>query len=94
MKIIINNREEETEFTGNNLGDVLDQIRISKVLPGTYIEALHLNGQSVELEAETTRLTSLLEVETLEVKIVTILDILNKNITFLTIIIFSRDLRK
>lgn len=80
MKIIINELEDKTEYPGKNLGEVLDNIRVSKVLSGTYIDTLHLNGQPIDLESKTTRLTSLEEVKTLDIKIVAILDIINKNI--------------
>ena len=81
MKIFINGCEETTEYSGDNLGNLLDQIQSVKVLPGTYIDKLLLNGQPIEPDAEKTRSTPITEIETLEIEITTILDILNKNIT-------------
>jgi len=81
MKIFINGCEETSEYSGDNLGNLLDQIQSAKVLPGTYINTLLLNGRPIEPDAEKTRSTPMTEIETLEIEITTILDILNKNIT-------------
>ncbi|MFQ5673645.1 MAG: hypothetical protein ACE5G9_11160 [Nitrospinales bacterium] len=80
MKILINGREETAKYSGDNLGSLLDQIKSAKVLPGTYINTLLLNGRPLEPDAEKTRSIPVTEIETLEIEIITILDILSKNI--------------
>lgn len=80
MKVRINGVEENTDYSGDTLGNFLEQIQKTRVLPGTYISKLLLNGKVVEVDAATTRSVPVTKIETLEIEIVGVHDILQKNI--------------
>lgn len=80
MEILINGVKETTKYEGSSLGDILDQIQETKVLPGTYISQLCVNTQPADANAEKTRLIPVPGIEILEIEIANLLDILSKNI--------------
>ena len=85
MKIIINGDESQETFTGNTLGEILDQIQATKVLQGTVIAYLNLDGQGVEFGQDTepgryTREKDISEVGVMEVEITSVQAIVLKNL--------------
>ena len=85
MKLIINDEEKAMDFHGNTLGELLEQIQKNTVLPGTYISSVILNGETIDLQVEDKktqdfRTTLVNDVEKLEIKIVSVQEIISKNL--------------
>ncbi len=85
MKIIINGDESQETFTGNTLGEILDQIQATKVMQGTIIAYLTLDGKGTDFSLDTeagcsTRKRDLSEVGVMEVEIASVREIVLKNL--------------
>jgi hypothetical protein len=85
MKIFINSIEKAMDFHGNSLGELLDQIQKNTVLPGTYISTITLDGKSTDLQIESDqaqefRALLVNEIGKLEIEIVSVQEIVNKNL--------------
>lgn len=80
MKIFINGIEDAQKYDGMTLGDVLRQIRQSKVLKGTFISNLKLNRQESDLRSEEVLQTSIPKIETLEIEISSVSSLITRNI--------------
>ena len=85
MRIIINGEDSQETFSGNTLGEILDQIETKKVMQGTIIAYVKLDGQKVEYSSDTdsgqvTRGRETSEIGTMEVEIATVREIVIKNL--------------
>lgn len=80
MKIKINGVEEDIHYQGNVLGGLLDEIKKARVLPGTFISKIMLNQQSFEPDSAKARLTLVSQIQSLEVEILSIQEVVGKNL--------------
>jgi len=85
MKLFINSVEKAMDFHGNTLGELLDQIQKNTVLPGTYMSAVILDGSHIDLQIEESkaqefRAVLVNDIEKLEIEIVSVQEIVNKNL--------------
>ena len=80
MKVKINGVEEEIPYQGQVLGGLLDEIKKARVLPGTFISKIMLNQQSFEPDSAKARLTLVSQIQSLEVEILSIQEVVGKNL--------------
>ena len=85
MKIIINGSETQENYTGNTLGEILDQIQKHHVMQGTILSSLTIDGEPVEFDSTTksgatARSRDISEIGTLELEITSIQEIVTKNL--------------
>ena len=80
MKLLVNGKEETVSYMGETLGDLLLHIEKEGVPQGNVVRSIKIDGQESSPDSPEAKKTSLSEIATLEVKISTLSDIINKNI--------------
>ena len=80
MKLLINGKEKIVSCSGDNLGDLLVHIEKNDVAQGSVVRSIQIDGQEFAPDEPATQKIPLSEIETLEIEISTLPDIINKNI--------------
>jgi hypothetical protein len=80
MKILVNGVENTLSFKAETLGNVLDNILASQPDKGSYFSKIRLNDEDVAPDSAETRQTPVSQIETLETEIVSLNEILEKNV--------------
>ena len=80
MKLLINGKEEIGSGIGETLGDFLLHIEKVGLAQGNVVRSIKLNGHESSLDSNVNRNMRLSEIETLEVEVTSLSDIVDKNI--------------
>ncbi len=80
MKIIVNGMEKSLSCEGDTLGDLLDHILENEPALGNCFGNIRLNEKEVFVDSPETRQTLISQIETLETEILSLNQILEKNI--------------
>jgi len=80
MKLLINGKEETASCMGETLGDLVLHIEKEGVAQGNVVRSIQIDGKESSPDSPVARKTPLSEIETLEIEISTLSDIVNKNI--------------
>jgi hypothetical protein len=80
MKLLINGKEKTVSCTGESLGDLLLYIDKNDVARGSVVRSIQIDGKEFPPDESATRQMSLSKIETLEIEISTLPEIINKNI--------------
>jgi len=80
MKLLINGKEEAVSCMGETLGDLVLHIEKEGVVGGNVVRSIQIDGKESSPDSPVARKTPLSEIETLEMEIFTLSDIVNKNI--------------
>ena len=80
MKLLINGKEEAVSCMGETLGDLVLHIEKEGVVQGNVVRSIQIDGKESSPDSSVARKTPLSEIETLEIEISTLSDIVNKNI--------------
>ena len=80
MKLLINGKEEAVSCMGETLGDLVLHIEKQGVAQGNVVRSIQIDGKESPPDSLVARETPLSEIETLEIEISTLSDIVNKNI--------------
>ena len=80
MKLLINGKEETVSFMGATLGDLVLHIEKEGGGQGKVVRSIQIDGKESSPDSSVARETPLSEIETLEIEISTLSDIVNKNI--------------
>ena len=80
MKLLINGKEETVSCKGETLGDLVLHIEKEGMAQGNVIRSIQIDGKESPPDSPVVRKTPLSEIETLEIEISTLSDIVNKNI--------------
>lgn len=80
MKLLINGKEETVSCMGETLGDLVLHIEKEGVAQGNVVRSIQIDGKESPPDSPVARKTPLSEIETLEIEISTLSDIVNKNI--------------
>jgi hypothetical protein len=80
MKLLINGKEEIGTAIGETLGDFLLHIEKVGLDQGNVIRTIKLNGHESSLDSNVNRNMRLSEIETLEIEVTNLSDIVDKNI--------------
>ncbi len=80
MKIFINGVEETQTYSGTTVAEVLDQVIQDKVFGGTFISALKFDNKLVDIDADRTRQTPIVDVNSLEIEVSSLGSLVIKNI--------------
>jgi len=80
MKLLINGKEEAVSCMGETLGDLVLHIEKQGVAQGNVVRSIQIDGKESSPDSPVARKTPLSEIETLEIEISTLSDIVNKNI--------------
>jgi hypothetical protein len=80
VKLLINGKEKIVSCSGDNLGDLLVHIEKNDVAQGSVVRSIQIDGQEFAPDEPATQKIPLSEIETLEIEISTLPDIINKNI--------------
>ncbi|MCH8311505.1 MAG: hypothetical protein IID17_00795 [Nitrospinae bacterium] len=80
MKILINGLEKSFSCEGETLGDLLDHILENETSQGNFFSNIRLNEKEVLVDSPEIRQTPLSQIETLETEILSLNQILEKNI--------------
>ncbi len=80
MKLLINGKEKAVSCSGESLGDLLVHIEENEVAQGSVVRSIQIDGQEFSPDESATRNKLLSKIETLEIEISTLPDIINKNI--------------
>ena len=80
MKLLINGKEETVSCMGKTLGDLILHIEKEGMAQGNVVRSIQIDGKESSPDSSVARKTPLSEIETLEIEISTLSDIVNKNI--------------
>ena len=80
MKLLINGKEEIGSGIGETLGDFLLHIEKVGLVQGNVVRSIKINGHESSLDSNVNRNMRLSEIETLEVEVTSLSDIVDKNI--------------
>ena len=80
MKLLVNGKEETVFHMGETLGDLLLHIQKEGLPQGKVVRSIKIDGQESSPDSPEAQKTPLSEIETLEIEISTLSDIVNKNI--------------
>lgn len=80
MKLLINGKEEIGSGIGETLGDFLLHIEKVGLAQGNVVRSIKLNGHESSLDSNVNRNMRLSEIETLEIEVTNLSDIVDKNI--------------
>ena len=80
MKLLINGKEGTVSCMGETLGDLVLHIEKEGVAQGNVVRSIQIDGKESPPDSPVARKTPLSEIETLEIEISTLSDIVNKNI--------------
>ena len=80
MKLLINGKEEAVSCMGETLGDLVLHIEKEGGVQGKVVRSIQIDGKESSPDSSVARKTPLSEIETLEIEISTLSDIVNKNI--------------
>ena len=80
MKLLINGKEEPFSFAGKTLGDFLVYIEQGGVERGNVVRSIKFNGEQYSPDSPLAQQTPLSEIETLEMEVSTLLDIIDRNV--------------
>ena len=80
MKLLINGKEETVSCVAETLGDLVLHIEKEGVAQGNVVRSIQIDGKESSPDSPVARKTPLSEIETLEIEISTLSDIVNKNI--------------
>ena len=80
MKLIINGIEDKASYTGEILGDLLDDILENSTAKGNFFSMIRMNDQNLPLDYKDFHHTPVSQIETLETEISTLGEIFEKNI--------------
>ena len=80
MKLLINGKEGTVSCMGETLGDLVLHIEKEGVAQGNVVRSIQIDGKESSPDSPVARKTPLSEIETLEIEISTLSDIVNKNI--------------
>ena len=80
MKLLINGKEKTLSCSGESLGDLLLYIEKNEMAQGSVVRSIQIDGQKFPPDESATRKTPLSKIETLEIEISTLPDIINQNI--------------
>ena len=80
MKLLINGKEEVGSGIGETLGDFLLHIEKVGLVQGNVVRSIKLNGHESSPDSKVNRNMRLSEIETLEIEVTNLSDIVDKNI--------------
>ncbi len=80
MKLLINGKEEIGSGIGETLGDFLLHIEKVGLVQGNVVRSIKLNGHESSLDSNMNQNMQLSEIETLEIEVTNLSDIVDKNI--------------
>ena len=80
MKLLINGKEEIGSGIGETLGDFLLHIEKIGLVQGNVVRSIKLNGHESSSDSNVNRNMRLSEIETLEIEVTNLSDIVDKNI--------------
>ena len=80
MKLLINGKEETGSGIGETLGDFLLHIEKVGLVQGNVVRSIKLNGHESSSDSNVNRNMRLSEIETLEIEVTNLSDIVDKNI--------------
>jgi len=80
MKLLINGKEEIGSGIGETLGDFLLHIEKVGLVQGNVVRSIKLNGDESSPDSNVNRNMRLSEIETLEIEVTNLSDIVDKNI--------------
>ena len=80
MKLLINGKEGTVSCMGETLGDLILHIEKEGMAQGNVVRSIQIDGKESSPDSSVARKTPLSEIETLEIEISTLSDIVNKNI--------------
>jgi len=80
VKLLINGKEKTVSCSGESLGDLLLHLEKNDLAQGSVVRSIQIDGQEFSPDESATRKKPLSEIETLEIEISTLPDIINKNI--------------
>ena len=80
MKLLINGKEGTVSCMGETLGDLVLHIEKEGVAQGNVVRSIQIDGKESPPDSPDAQKTPLSEIETLEIEISTLSDIVNKNI--------------
>jgi len=80
VKLLINGKEKTLSCSGESLGDLLLYIEKNEMAQGSVVRSIQIDGQKFPPDESATRKTPLSKIETLEIEISTLPDIINQNI--------------
>ena len=80
MKLLINGKEEIGSGIGETLGDFLLHIEKVGLVQGNVVRSIKLNGRESSPDSNVNRNMRLSEIETLEIEVTNLSDIVDKNI--------------
>jgi len=80
MKLLINGKEEIGSGIGETLGDFLLHIEKVGLVQGNVVRSIKLNGHESSSDSNVNRNMRLSEIETLEIEVTNLSDIVDKNI--------------
>ncbi|MEE9259433.1 MAG: hypothetical protein V3U37_07790 [Nitrospinaceae bacterium] len=81
MKILINGKDESASFEGDTLGELIDKIQEKCSVDRNSITQMRVDKREVSIESTEIRATPASQVETLEIEVAGISEIISRNIT-------------